>query len=112
MSTVAFTLLMTGDEGQPASPSFPAGTVCAGIRCTLTGAASMAPVVLSVGEKAGSFVDVPLGDYTFTAVAVDASGNALGASFSGPVVVAEPVPAPAPAEVTIAVPVGFSYTVS
>lgn len=114
MSTVSFTLTMTGKDpvtGVDNSPTFPAGTECSGVKCTLEGVNSIAPVTLAVGVLSGVFVDVPNGSYTFSAVALDAAGNPLGTPISGPVAV-EAAPAPTPEPVTIAVPSGFSYTVA
>lgn len=112
MSTVSFTLTMTGKDpvtGVDNSPTFPAGTECLGVKCTLEGVNSIAPVSLAVGVLNGVFVDVPNGDYTFTAVALDAVGNPLGTPITGPVKVDEQ---PAAQTVTISVPAGFSYTVA
>lgn len=59
--------------------AFPSGTVPAGIVISLSGGA-IAPQTVNAAPYSASFTDVAPGQYTASAQAVDASGNALGAA--------------------------------
>ena len=82
-------------------PTFPAGTVRGGIIVTLSG---IAPVTLAAAPYVATFADVPAGDYSVTAQAVDAAGAALGAPATATVTVPS-------GEVSIDIPVSLSVQV-
>ena len=95
MSTVVVTVVAQSQQ-------FPEGTVSAGIKISLSNGASQ---TLTAAPYAATFTDVPVGAYTITAEAVDASGAVLGASVTGTVTIEAPVEAPvvAPTEPTVTV---------
>lgn len=61
------------------SQNFPAGTVAAGIVITIVGS-SIAPQTVTAAPYSATFADVPAGQYSASAQAVDSNGNALGAA--------------------------------
>jgi hypothetical protein len=90
-----------------ATMPFPAGTPAAvGIQVSLANATFSAPsVLLSADPYTTTFVDVPAGDYTVTAQAVDATGAAIGTPVTAFATVA-------PDTVAIVTPTGLTVTVA
>ena len=116
MSTVVVTVVTQAQQ-------FPAGTESAGIKVSLAGFPDQ---TLTVAPFVAEFADVGPGEFTITAQAVDAAGNALGTAVTGSVTIAAPevapepvaeptpevAPEPAPApEVTVDVPASLSVEV-
>jgi predicted phage tail protein len=82
---------------------FPAGTVPAGIKFSLSDS-TIQPQTVSTAPYSASFSDIAPGTYTATAQAVDASGNALGdPATSAEFTVAAPVMVDVPDVITVTV---------
>ncbi|PVX61215.1 hypothetical protein [Paraburkholderia unamae] len=82
---------------------FPAGTVPAGIKFSLSDG-SIAPQTVGAAPYSASFADVAPGTYTAIAQAVDASGNALGdPATSAAFTVSAPVLVDVPDVITVTV---------
>jgi hypothetical protein len=85
------------------SVAFPSTTVPAGIVITLVGATNT-PQTVTAAPYTASFADVAPGVYTASAVAVDSSGNSLGAAaVSESFTVAAPVMVDVPSTVTVSI---------
>ena len=94
MSTVIVQVEM---QPQP----FPAGTVPAGVKITLSNGAAQ---VIAAAPYSATFTDVAPGSYTASAQAVDAAGADLGAAaVSAEFTIAAPVSVDVPSVVTVTV---------
>ena len=88
--------------------AFPVGTKSTGIQFSVQGNGSaIAPITIAGAPYVATFQDVPAGDYTITAQAVDATGAAIGA----PVTVQQTIAPDAPTTVSVDIPSSVSVQV-